>query len=95
MLEPGDKSIEISHLPTLFKKKAHMEEAEPESIVDPLPHLGTLPLDDYIAHTEKLYLEKVLKEHNHNISQAAKALDISRQSLQYRLKKYQAKNPLT
>ena len=95
LLEPGDKSIEISHLPTLFKKKAHMEEAEPESIVDPLPHLGTLPLDDYIAHTEKLYLEKVLKEHNHNISQAAKALDISRQSLQYRLKKYQAKNPLT
>ena len=95
LLEPGDKSIEISHLPTLFKKKAHMEEAEPESIVDPLPYLGTLPLDDYIAHTEKLYLEKVLKEHNHNISQAAKALDISRQSLQYRLKKYQAKNPLT
>lgn len=95
LLEPGDTCIEISHLPTLFKKKAHKEEAEPKSIVDPLPHVGTLPLDDYIAHTEKLYLEKVLKEHNHNISQAAKALNISRQSLQYRLKKYQAKNPLT
>jgi arginine utilization regulatory protein len=32
-----------------------------------------------------------LKEHGMNISQAAKALNISRQSLQYRLKKYQVK----
>ncbi|MGE7602352.1 sigma-54 interaction domain-containing protein [Peribacillus sp. NPDC097675] len=95
LLEPGDKSIEISHLPSLFKKKAHLEEAEPRRIVDSLPPAGTLPLDDYIAHTEKLYLEKVLKEHNQNISQAARALNISRQSLQYRLKKYQVKNPLT
>ncbi|MFJ7678959.1 sigma-54 interaction domain-containing protein [Peribacillus sp. NPDC097198] len=96
LLEPGDKHIKISHLPTLFKKKANREEEEMETKApSPPSHQGTLPLDDYMAHTEKFYLEKVLKEHNQNISQAAKALNISRQSLQYRLKKYQAKNPLT
>lgn len=95
LLEPGDKRIELSHLPTLFKKKANMEIEQPKLEAAPLPHQEILPLDDYIANTEKLYLDKVLKEHNNNISQAAKALNISRQSLQYRLKKYQDKHLLT
>ena len=52
----------------------------------------TLSLDDYIANTEKIYLEKILKEHGMNISQAAKALNIKAGKVsQYRLRKHQVK----
>ena len=94
LLEPGDTKIAINHLPTLFRKKAHFEDIHPDKKdVQTNGDLqeSTLSLDDYIANTEKQYLEKVLKEHGMNISKAAKALNISRQSLQYRLKKYQDK----
>jgi len=37
---------------------------------------------------EKEYIIEILSEHNGNISQAAKYLGLSRQNLQYRLKKY-------
>jgi arginine utilization regulatory protein len=94
LLEPIDKKIQISHLPTLFKKKVNIKEnTNQDNTSEPLQNEDfsdtILPLDDYIANKEKLYLEKVLKEHGSNISQAAKALNISRQSLQYRLRKYQ------
>ncbi|MFJ9383622.1 sigma-54 interaction domain-containing protein [Peribacillus sp. NPDC101481] len=94
LMEPGDTKIAITHLPALFRKKAHLEDIRPdkkENHENGDLQESTLSLDDYIAHTEKQYLEKILKEHGMNISKAAKALNISRQSLQYRLKKYQVK----
>jgi arginine utilization regulatory protein len=94
LMEPGDTKIAITHLPALFRKKAHLEDIHPgrkETHANGDLQDSTLSLDDYIANTEKQYLEKILKEHGMNISQAAKALNISRQSLQYRLKKYQVK----
>lgn len=50
-----------------------------------------LPLETYIENIEKTYLKQVLDYHDNNISQSAKALQVSRQSLQYRLRKYQIK----
>ncbi|MEH7123721.1 sigma 54-interacting transcriptional regulator [Bacillus sp. JJ1503] len=46
-------------------------------------------LEDYMDEAEKSYLEKVLQLHQYNITQAAKSLCMSRQNLQYRLKKHQ------
>ncbi|MEK3799897.1 sigma 54-interacting transcriptional regulator [Peribacillus sp. FSL H8-0477] len=87
LLESTDKIIQISHLPTLYKKKVPVKTNQHEEVSEPLRSL-----EDYLSTTEKLYLENVLKQYHFNVSQAAKALQISRQSLQYRLRKYQIKS---
>lgn len=46
-----------------------------------------LPLDQYLREAEAYYVEKALKLYEGNITKTAKALGMSRQSLQYRLKK--------
>lgn len=45
------------------------------------------PLDTYLREAETYYLEKAMKFHNGNVTKTANALDMSRQSLQYRLRK--------
>lgn len=87
LLEPTDKTIQTSHLPILYKKKVPAKTNHHEEVSEPLRSL-----EDYLSTTEKLYLENVLKQYHFNVSQAAKALQISRQSLQYRLRKYQIKS---
>ena len=46
-----------------------------------------LPLDDYLYSAEEYYIKKAMKLHDHNITRTANALGMSRQSLQYRLRK--------
>ena len=87
LLESTDKTIETSHLPTFSKKKVPIKTNQHEEVSEPLRSL-----EDYLSTNEKLYLENVLKQYHFNVSQAAKALQISRQSLQYRLRKYQIKS---
>jgi arginine utilization regulatory protein len=48
-----------------------------------------LSLEDFMENAEKSYLEKALEKYDSNISKTAKALGMSRQSLQYRLRKYE------
>jgi arginine utilization regulatory protein len=45
-------------------------------------------LDDYMEEVETNYLRKVLKLHDFNVTKAALALGMSRQNLQYRMKKW-------
>jgi arginine utilization regulatory protein len=45
------------------------------------------PLEEYINDAEAYYLTKVLKHHHFNITKAAESLGMSRQNLQYRMKK--------
>ncbi|KHE72962.1 hypothetical protein LD39_01850 [Halobacillus sp. BBL2006] len=45
-------------------------------------------LKEKMSDMEKFYIQQTLKENNHNVSRTAKILGISRQSLQYRLRKY-------
>ncbi len=45
-------------------------------------------LREKVEEFEKYYITRILDKHRSNISQAAKELGISRQSLQYRLRKY-------
>jgi len=51
----------------------------------------TKPLKDKLEEFEKYYIEKVIAKHNGNISRASRELGISRQSLQYRLRKLKNK----
>lgn len=51
-------------------------------------------LSDINKNLEKGLIEVVLKEHHYHITNAAKQLGLSRQSLQYRIKKYGIEIPL-
>ena len=50
-------------------------------------HKELLPLDEYLREAEEYYLNKVLDKYNHNVTKAAEALGMSRQNLQYRIRK--------
>lgn len=90
-----EETITYSHLPIHFRNKPQFKSEE--SIVTeghPAPILypkDIKPLDQYIEEIEASYLQNVLKFHKYNITQAAKSLGMSRQNLQYRLKKYKFK----
>lgn len=79
--------ITSSLLPHHFKSKVMDKDAQnPE---DFLVHSGKdlIPLDDYLQEAEAYYLKKALDHHSGNITKAAAALGMSRQNLQYRLRK--------
>lgn len=46
-----------------------------------------LPLEEYLFEAEMYYLQKAMDLHNDNVTKAAAALGMSRQNLQYRLRK--------
>lgn len=45
-------------------------------------------LNSYISNVEKQIIEKTLKKNENNISKTSRNLGISRQDLQYKMKKY-------
>lgn len=47
-----------------------------------------LPLDDYLREAEKYYVQNVLNMYEGNITKTATALGMSRQNLQYRIRKF-------
>lgn len=49
---------------------------------------GDVPLNEYIDSLEKNIIEKSYKKNNKNITKTSEELKISRQNLQYKLKKY-------
>lgn len=87
-----EETISYVHLPLHFRNKPQFKEEPNET-----GHLEDLliqknkpikSLEQYIQEAETYYLKKVLKHHGNNITQAAKSLCMSRQNLQYRLRKY-------
>lgn len=87
-----EEIISYIHLPIHFRNKPQfkMETAlttQPDKL---LIQSGRqiLPLTQYMEEAETYYLNKVMQLHNFNITQAAKTLGMSRQNLQYRIKKY-------
>lgn len=90
LLEQHEQTIKPDQLPMVLKTKhPSMEIRQPAETNYAIPtETEFTPLNTYIEHMEKEYLKQVLEHHNQNISQSAKALQLSRQSLQYRLKKH-------
>ena len=86
-----EEVIMYSHLPYQYRSKLQLKERMmPLSTVDTFLKENsdvTIPLKDQMELFEKTYIEHVLKKNDFNISRAAKSLGLSRQSLQYRMKK--------
>lgn len=55
-------------------------------IPEPFPSSETL--EAFMEKSEQAFLRRVLEKHGGNVTQSAKTLGLSRQSLQYRIKKY-------
>ncbi|NRD76167.1 sigma 54-interacting transcriptional regulator [Bacillus sp. BRMEA1] len=86
-----EEVIKFSHLPFQFRNRMHLKERMiPISTVESFIEERTdviVPLKEQLNQFEKSYIEHVLKKNDYNISRSAKLLGLSRQSLQYRMKK--------
>ncbi|GEK33827.1 sigma 54-interacting transcriptional regulator [Kurthia sibirica] len=86
----NEQMIEFDMLPVYFRWKMQnnkLEEAQkPQFLADASKDIQ--PLQSFMQEAEQYYLKNALEMFEGNISQTAKALGLSRQSLQYRLKKF-------
>lgn len=86
-----EEEIQYSHLPFQYRSKMQMKEMMiPLSTVDHFIKESndvTVPLKDQMDLFERSYIEHILKKNDFNISKSANLLGLSRQSLQYRMKK--------
>lgn len=81
--------VTVEMLPLHFKKKIQ-EWREPLSKPQDFvvqSDRDLLPLDDYLRQAEEYYLQKALDLYEGNITKTANALGMSRQNLQYRIRK--------
>ncbi|MFO7814188.1 MAG: sigma 54-interacting transcriptional regulator [Halanaerobiales bacterium] len=86
----GDK-IKIDDLPGYIRERLGQNKNKMNSwnFDDEIKNSKDLPpLDQYLEEIEMKLIENALQKNDHNISAAARELKISRQSLQYKLKKY-------
>ncbi|MBM7648482.1 arginine utilization regulatory protein [Bacillus ectoiniformans] len=87
-----EDTMTFNHLPIQFRNQSRssLQTIDQEKIEGFLyQHNKTiLPLDDYIQEAETYYIRKALLHHDFNVTKTAKALGMSRQNLQYRIRKY-------
>lgn len=86
-----EELIRYIHLPYQYRNKMQLKERMiPISSVETFINRNeevAVPLKEQMELFEKSYIEHVLKKNDDNISRTAKLLGLSRQSLQYRMKK--------
>ncbi|MGE6257578.1 sigma 54-interacting transcriptional regulator [Heyndrickxia sporothermodurans] len=83
----NEETLQLHHLPTNFRHRLFQEHQfliQKDSI---------MPFDEYIQEAEKYYIQKALQYHQYNITKTAQALNMSRQNLQYRIRKYGIEKP--
>ncbi|WP_456273518.1 sigma-54 interaction domain-containing protein [Bacillus sp. AK031] len=92
-----EEKIGYSHLPLQFRQRTQLAgEKELDSNAEDFLFDGEReikPLEDYMAEAEIYYIQKALLHHDFNITKTAKALGMSRQNLQYRIKKFEIGRP--
>jgi arginine utilization regulatory protein len=95
LLDTPETQIHIEHLPTYLEQRIHnQKQRQPEhdpdtvSFVAPLILPANRPLTEVMEELECRLIANALKTANGNISQAANALAVKRQALQYKIKKY-------
>ena len=81
--------ITYDMLPLHFRMKSADITDEPMQAADFIvqPDKELLPLDQFLREAEAYYLQKAMKLNDENITKTANALGMSRQNLQYRLRK--------
>ncbi|EEL47463.1 Arginine utilization regulatory protein RocR [Bacillus cereus Rock3-42] len=85
-LVEDENIITAFHLPTRFREQIKKEFNTQPFLTNNATD-APKTLKHTIAEMEKNYITQILKEYHGNISQAAKFLGLSRQNLQYRIKK--------
>ncbi|NJP38709.1 sigma-54 interaction domain-containing protein [Alkalicoccus luteus] len=83
--------IEPYHLPGHMRMRFSKEKPRPAES-DEHPQKS---LKEHLEASERMYLEETLRRTNQNVTRAADMLGLSRQSLQYRLKKLKIQRPDT
>jgi arginine utilization regulatory protein len=87
-----EEIITYSYLPIQFRNKPQFQQelsTTPNDLNLMLQKEKNIrPFEEYMEEAETYYLKRVLQHHNFNITKAAEALGMSRQNLQYRIKKW-------
>lgn len=82
-----EETVGVELLPYHFKLKTEKTGTlKPEDFIVQ-SNKELLPLEEYLYEAEIYYLQKAMDLHNGNVTKAAVALGMSRQNLQYRLRK--------
>ncbi|MGD7046292.1 sigma 54-interacting transcriptional regulator [Jeotgalibacillus proteolyticus] len=86
-----DRLLSFSHLPHYFRLKFD-DPVNPDSSLDTSAFMiregkPMQTLDAFLREAESYYIQKSLHYHDYNVTKTAHALGMSRQNLQYRLKK--------
>ncbi|MBS4210415.1 sigma 54-interacting transcriptional regulator [Bacillus sp. FJAT-50079] len=76
-----DRFIDIEHLPAYMRRKILIEKQEQEIT-------NKTPFKSLFAASQEHYIQTTLEQADWNISKAARKLGITRQSLQYHIKKH-------
>lgn len=76
----GGEVLQVKDLPLMLKEAAGKKK--------PKSHAGTVPLREKIESYEKTLIKEALLQAEGNVLQAAKKLQLPRQTLQYKLQKY-------
>lgn len=84
-----ETAITYDLLPLHFRMKGAEITDEPIQATDFIVQSGKdlLPLDQFLREAEVYYLQKAMKLNDKNVTKTANALGMSRQNLQYRLRK--------
>lgn len=88
-----ESTVTYDLLPLHFRFKVQQQDAphrEPEFFMFQQQQ-EVMPLDEYLSEAESYYIQNVLNLYEGNITKAAGALGMSRQNLQYRLRKMKKK----
>ncbi|MCG8569544.1 MAG: sigma 54-interacting transcriptional regulator [Spirochaetes bacterium] len=81
----NEEVISLEHLPAHFEDQAVLTEAEPYKVTNYFQNEG---LVHYMEKIEREIILQTLEKYHFNISETATELKISRQNLQYKIKKY-------
>ncbi|WP_100373604.1 sigma-54 interaction domain-containing protein [Bacillus sp. FJAT-45037] len=93
-----EHQMELYHLPMHMRRRLTTQPSKEKDTPAASTHSNETflhkPLKDHLAEVESYYIKQAMTVHKGNVSQAAKALGISRQNLQYRLKKLSSDDTL-
>jgi arginine utilization regulatory protein len=81
-----ERMIGYDHLPPVLKTKIRHQETILQTVEASFNYSGSLP--EQIEKLERTMIEQAMKNTNRNITKAGEQLGISRQNLNYKLKKY-------
>lgn len=90
IIAKDNREITLDTLPS-FIKEVCLDAEGKEGITMPDMPTQSMDLDQYLRQMEKDIIEKSLEQHRHNVTKTAKALGLTRQTLDYRIKKLDKK----